>query len=44
VALSRPWLITRDRLAGLRLAYDGTPLLDGLGRDTSDNTAGENLP
>jgi hypothetical protein len=44
VALSRPWLITRDRLAGLRLAYDGTPLLDGLGRDTSDNTAGETLP
>lgn len=32
LALSRPWLVTRGQLAGVRLAYDGTPLLSGLGR------------
>jgi len=32
VALSRRWLIVRGDLAGLRLAYDGTPLLAQLGR------------
>jgi hypothetical protein len=30
-ALSRPWLVTSGTLAGLRLAFDGTPLLEGLG-------------
>ncbi len=32
LALSRSWLVTREPLAGLRLAFDGTPLLGGLGR------------
>ena len=31
-ALSRPWLVSRGPLAGINLAYDGTPLLAGLGR------------
>lgn len=32
LALSRPWLVTRGSLAGVALAYDGTPLLTDLGR------------
>ena len=32
LALCRPWLVVRGELAGLRLDYDGTPLLAGLGR------------
>ena len=32
LALTHPWLITRGELAGLRLAFDGTPLLYGIGR------------
>ena len=32
LTLSRRWLITRGELAGLRLDFDGTPLLSGLGR------------
>ena len=40
LALSRPWLIARGNLAGLRLAYDGTPMLSGLG----SGVTGENLP
>lgn len=32
LALTHPWLILRGELAGLRLAYDGAPLLAGLGR------------
>jgi len=34
IALGRGWLITRSDLAGLRLSFDGTPLLSGLGRAT----------
>lgn len=32
LALSHQWLIVRGELAGLRLDFDGTPLLAGLGR------------
>jgi len=32
LALSRSWLISRGQLAGLRLDFDGTPLLSRLGR------------
>ncbi len=32
LALGRDWLIVRGELAGLHLAYDGTPLLHDLGR------------
>ena len=32
LALSHPWLITHGELAGLRLAFDGTPLLWHIGR------------
>ena len=35
LALGRGWLITRGELAGLRLDFDGTPLLAGLGRPGS---------
>jgi hypothetical protein len=31
VAVTRPWLVTRKNLVGWTLAYDGTPLLAGLG-------------
>ncbi len=31
LGLGRSWLIVRGSLAGLKLAYDGTPLLAGLG-------------
>ncbi len=34
VALTHPWLITRGELGGLRLSFDGTPLLSGLGKTT----------
>ncbi len=33
VALCRPWLISNGHLTGIRLDYDGTPLLSGLGLD-----------
>ena len=32
LALTRSYLVLRGDLAGIRLAFDGTPLLDGLGR------------
>jgi hypothetical protein len=31
LAVTRPWLVVRRGLAGWTLAYDGTPLLHGLG-------------
>jgi Bacterial extracellular solute-binding proteins, family 5 Middle len=31
LALTHPWLVTRGDMAGLRLTFDGTPLLSGLG-------------
>jgi|GEM_PF-396188 len=43
LAVSRSWLITRGYLAGLGLAFDGTPLLAGLGR-SSTPPATENTP
>jgi len=36
VAASRRWLLVRGDLAGVRLDYDGTPLLSGLGRAGGD--------
>jgi hypothetical protein len=32
LALSRGWLITRGEIAGLRLSFDGVPILTSLGR------------
>ena len=32
LALTRNYLVLRGDLAGIRLAFDGTPLLSGLGR------------
>ena len=37
LAATRPWLVVRGELAGLRLAYDGTPLLTGLGRPADES-------
>ena len=42
LALTRPWLVARPGLGGLRLDFDGTPLLDGLGE--ANLSAGEAVP
>jgi len=39
LALSHRWLIVRGELAGLRLDFDGTPLLAGLGRAAAPEVA-----
>jgi hypothetical protein len=38
LGLSRPWLVARGSLAGLTLAFDGTPLLAGLGTSADPGT------
>ena len=42
LALTRPWLVARPGLAGLRLDFDGTLLLDRLGRAAA--TTDEAMP
>mgnify|MGYP001815154664 FL=1 len=43
LGVSRTWLIARGSLAGLRLAFDGTPLLSGLGT-ADDPGSAEDTP
>jgi hypothetical protein len=44
LGISRSWLVARGSLAGLELAFDGTPLLAGLGAAAGDPAAGEDAP
>lgn len=37
LAVTRPWLVVRGELAGLKLAYDGTPILTGLGSPANES-------
>lgn len=39
LGVSRSWLVTRGSLAGLSLAFDGTPLLAGLGQSSAPTPA-----
>ena len=41
LAVTRPWLVVRGELAGLKLAYDGTPILTGLGRPDDESQDGQ---
>jgi hypothetical protein len=43
LGLSRSWLVVRGSLAGIELAFDGTPLLAGLGA-TSEISTDEATP